>query len=147
MSNNLLMQNHEFRNDEKRIRLLIGHNNMETIIKLIEDIEKIEYVDIIGIAKDGEEVCRKISKLKPEMVFTQYNIGDMNGIDIVKLVKAESQNSVPIFNMIVENEITEKEIDIMYETIGNKLNAMVTKEEILNVLKEYKEYIDSQSNK
>lgn len=142
MYSSLLRQNCKYARSKDKIKALVGYNNRNIRTKLIKDIKSVEYVDIIGTAQGGEELCKKITTLKPEIVLIQYNMGDMNGIDVIRCIKKESQ-SVPIFNMIIDDGIAEREIDTMYEIIGNKLNAIVTKENVLRVLKEYKEFIDS----
>lgn len=132
-----------------KIRTLIAHNDMNITNNILKSVENLEYVDIVGTAKDGQETFNKIIELKPEMIFTKYNMENMNGFEIVKSSKEKLENNIPIFNMIINNNIREDEIDKMYEVIGNKLNSLITEpinDEIVNTINDYKELKDK-SNK
>ena len=86
----------------------------------------------------------EIIKLKPEMVFTEYNFNNMNGLEIMKKSKETLKNAVPIFNMIVD-EINDDELQEAVKIMGNKLNALVRKpynERVIGIMNDYIEYIN-----
>ena len=133
----------------KKIRTLIAHNDVNITNDIVKAIENLEYVDIVGTANDGKETYNKIIDLKPEMVFAKYNMENMNGFEIAKSSKEKLENNVPIFNMIIDNNVKEEEIDKVYDMIGNKLNSLITEpisNNIVNIINDYKEYKNS-SNK
>lgn len=130
----------------KKIRTLIAHNDVNITNDIVKAIENLEYVDIVGTAKDGKETYNKIIDLKPEMVFAKYNMENMNGFEIAKSSKEKLENNVPIFNMIIDNNVKEEEIDKVYDMIGNKLNSLITEpisNNIVNIIDDYKEYKNS----
>ena len=130
----------------KKIRTLIAHNDVNITNEIVKAIENLEYVDIVGTAKDGKETYNKIIDLKPEMVFAKYNMENMNGFEIAKSSKEKLENNVPIFNMIIDNNVKEEEIDKVYDMIGNKLNSLITEpisNNIVNIINDYKEYKNS----
>lgn len=130
----------------KKIRTLIAHNDVNITNDIVKAIENIEYVDVVGTAKDGKEAYNKIIDLKPEMVFAKYNMENMNGFEIAKSSKEKLENNVPIFNMIIDNNVKEEEIDKVYDMIGNKLNSLITEpisNNIVNIINDYKEYKNS----
>ncbi len=130
----------------KKIRTLIAHNDVNITNDIVKAIENLEYVDIVGTAKDGKETYNKIIDLKPEMVFAKYNMENMNGFEIAKSSKEKLENNVPIFNMIIDNNVKEEEIDKVYDMIGNKLNSLITEpisNNIVNIINDYKEYKNS----
>lgn len=130
----------------KKIRTLIAHNDVNITNDIVKAIENLEYVDIVGTAKDGKETYNKIIDLKPEMVFAKYNMENMNGFEIAKSSKEKLENNVPIFNMIIDNNVKEEEIDKIYDMIGNKLNSLITEpisNNIVNIINDYKEYKNS----
>ena len=130
----------------KKIRTLIAHNDVNITNDIVKAIENLEYVDIVGTAKDGKETYNKIIDLKPEMVFAKYNMENMNGFEIAKSSKEKLENNVPIFNMIIDNNVKEEEIDKVYDMIGNKLNSLITEpisDNIVNIINDYKEYKNS----
>ena len=98
---------------------------MKIINSIVDKIKNIEYVDVIGTAMDGKEAYNKIIDLKPEMVFAKYNMENMNGLEVIESSKEKLESDVPIFNMIIDNNIKEEEIDKAYEIIGNKLNSLI----------------------
>ena len=130
----------------KKIKTLIAHNDVNITNDIVKAIENLEYVDVVGTAKDGKETYNKIIDLKPEMVFAKYNMENMNGFEIAKSSKEKLENNVPIFNMIIDNNVKEKEIDKVYDMIGNKLNSLITEpisNNIVNIINDYKEYKNS----
>lgn len=130
----------------KKIRTLIAHNDVNITNDIVKAIENLEYVDIVGTAKDGKETYNKIIDLKPEMVFAKYNMENMNGFEIAKSSKEKLENNVPLFNMIIDNNVKEEEIDKVYDMIGNKLNSLITEpisNNIVNIINDYKEYKNS----
>ena len=127
----------------KKIRTLVAHNDVNITNDIVKAIENLEYVDIVGTAKDGKETYNKIIDLKPEMVFAKYNMENMNGFEIAKFSKEKLKNNIPIFNMIIDNNVKEEEIDKVYDMIGNKLNSLITEpisNNIVNIINNYKEY-------
>ena len=130
----------------KKIRTLIAHNDVNITNDIVKAVENLEYVDIVGTAKDGKETYNKIIDLKPEMVFAKYNMKNINGFEIAKSSKEKLENNVPIFNMIIDNNVKEEEIDKVYDMIGNKLNSLITEpisNNIVNIINDYKEYKNS----
>ena len=118
---------------------------MKIINSIVDKIKNIEYVDVIGTAMDGKEAYNKIIELKPEMVFAKYNMENMNGLEVIESSKEKLESDVPIFNMIIDNNIKEEEIDKAYEIIGNKLNSLIEStdeipDSIANIINEYVEY-------
>lgn len=130
-------------NSSSKIRTLVAHNEEGIRNKIIDSIEKLPYVKIVGTAKDGNETYQKILDLKPEMVFVEYNLNNMNGLEIMKKSKEELHNEMPMFNFIIENN-TDNTENFIHDAmkIGN-LNAVVRepyKNSFADILSEYKEY-------
>ncbi len=128
-----------------KIRTFVAYNDKNVIENIVNAIKDMDYVDVIGTAMDGKEAYNKIVDLKPEMVFAKYNMESMNGFEMIKFSKEKLEDNVPIFNMIIDNNIKEDEINKVYEIIGDKLNSLIsTKEHIGNsvasIINEYMEY-------
>lgn len=127
-----------------KIRILVAHNDEVVKNEIVNSIKNLDFVEIVGTAKCGTETYEKILNLKPEMVFTKYDLDNMNGLEIMKKSKEElDKNSVPLFNLIVDN-INENELQYVVEIMGNKLNALVREpynERVINILKDYNEYL------
>ena len=128
-----------------KIRTLIAHNDINITNKIVDAIKKLDFVDIVGTAKDGTETYHKIVDLKPEMIFTKYAMDNMNGLDLVKSSKEKLENNIPIFNMIIDNKVQENEIDEMYDIIGRKLNSVISSSDnisnsVVYIINQYNDY-------
>ena len=128
-----------------KIRTLIAHNDINITNKIVDAIKKLDFVDIVGTAKDGTETYHKIVDLKPEMIFTKYAMDNMNGLDLVKSSKEKLENNIPIFIMIIDNKVQENEIDEMYDIIGRKLNSVISSSDnisnsVVDIINQYNDY-------
>ena len=128
-----------------KIRTLIAHNDINITNKIVDAIKKLDFVDIVGTAKDGTETYHKIVDLKPEMIFTKYAMDNMNGLDLVKSSKEKLENNIPVFNMIIDNKVQENEIDEMYDIIGRKLNSVISSSDnisnsVVDIINQYNDY-------
>lgn len=129
----------------RKIRTLIAHNDINVTNRIVDAIKKLDFVDIVGTAKDGTETYHKIVDLKPEMIFTKYAMDNMNGLDLVKSSKEKLENNIPIFNMIIDNKVQENEIDEMYDIIGRKLNSVISSSDnisnsVVDIINQYNDY-------
>lgn len=133
----------------RKIRTLIAHNDINVINRIVDAIKKLDFVDVVGTAKDGTETYHKIVDLKPEMIFTKYAMDNMNGLDLVKSSKEKLKNNIPVFNMIIDNKVQENEIDEMYDIIGKNLNSLISNSDNIgnNVVDIINQYNDCKNNK
>lgn len=118
----------EFKGLGSKIRTLIAYSNTNIIDSIVKNMKKLNYIDIVDASNNGSNTQNKIINLKPEMVFTEYNFSTINGFDIIKHSKEKLHNNIPIFNMIVDNNFEEDNIDKMYNLIGNKLNCIISEQ-------------------
>lgn len=126
-----------------KIRTLVAHNDELVKNEIINSIKYLTFVEIVGTANCGIETYNKIIDLKPEMVFTEYNFSNMNGLEIIKKSKEKLNDDMPVFNMIVD-EIDDNELKEAVEIVGDKLNALVRKpykERAINIMNDYNEYM------
>lgn len=130
-----------------KIRTLIAHNDEIIKNEIVDSIKDLEFVEIVGTANCGKETYEKIINLKPEMVFTEYNFDNMNGLEIMEKSKEVLKNDMPIFNMIVD-DIADNELIKMIEVSKNNLNALVRrpyKDRAISIMNDYVEYINSRN--
>lgn len=131
-----------------KIRVFVSYNNSEERRNIVNYINSLDFADVVGESADGIDSYNKIVELKPDMVFAEYQMEDMNGIDLIKKSKQTLDNKTPMFNIIGENvpfEVLKENSD----SIGNNLNALLTdgsKDKVTKVLKEYKEYQEFMNN-
>lgn len=130
-----------------KIRTLIAHNDEIIKNEIVDSIKDLEFVEIVGTANCGKETYEKIINLKPEMVFTEYNFDNMNGLEIMEKSKEVLKNDMPIFNMIVD-DIADNELIKMIEVSKNNLNALVRrpyKDRAISIMNDYVEYINNRN--
>lgn len=128
----------------ERIRTLIAHDDEKIRNNLIELLKRLDYVDVIGVATDGNDAYNKIVNLKPEMVFAQYDMHDINGLEVAIKTKKNTNIEIPIFNIFNDkNDISESELEKTINIIENKLNALIQEpyeNRVQDIIKDYKEF-------
>ena len=93
-----------------KIRTLVAYNDESVRENIINLIKGLEYVDLVGVATNGNDAYNKIIDLKPEMVFAGYNMPDINGLEIAIKTKENKNIETPIFNIFNDkNDIPEQE--------------------------------------
>ena len=123
-----------------KIKTLIAHNDIKITNDIIDSIKDLDYVEIVGTAVNGKETYNQIVNLKPDIVFTKYNMGEMNSIEIMKLSKEKLDNNITIFN-IIGDEIPDNELKEAIDIVGKKLNALIKEpyeDRITDILNDYK---------
>ena len=123
-----------------KIRTLIAHNDEEVRNTIVNAIEKMKDVEIVGTTIEGKETYQKILELKPELIFTQYNFENMSGLELMKQSKEKLQDDLPIFNIIVD-EIPHNELKEALNITDDKINALVRKpyyNRVVEIMEVYK---------
>ena len=108
---------------------------------IVDSVNTLDYVEVVGTAKDGVETYNKIIDLKPEVVFTKYNYSNMPGLELMRKTKEKLKEHFPSFNTI--GQIPENELKEAISITGEKLNAFVRQPydgEAVEIMKAYKEY-------
>lgn len=125
----------------EKIRTLVAHNDINITNGILKAIDQLDYVEVIGTATNGKETYSKIIDLQPDIVFTEYNMDQMESLDIIIKSKEKLENSVPVFNFITNKSIEDTELKQAIHILGNKMNSLVSEpinDIILYILKEYK---------
>lgn len=127
-----------------KIRTLIAHDDLNVTNDIINTMNNLDYVEIVGTAMNGTETYNKIIDLKPEIVFAKIDMDSMSSIELMKKSKEDLQDNIPIFNFITKRNVSSEYIKEAYNIIGRKLNPFVeepiNKLEINSIMKNYKEY-------
>lgn len=129
----------------EKIRTLVAYNNEQERNNILEKIRELNYVEVVGTSATGIETYNKIVELKPEIVFSNYNLDDMNGSQLIARTKEKLNTEVPVFNFIA-SELPERELEKLWEIGDNKVTAVIneTKKEkgIVSALEDYKKLKD-----
>lgn len=129
----------------RKVRTLIAYNDEAIRDELITAIERLNYVELVGAAINGKDTYNKIVDLQPEMVFAGYDMGDMNGLEIIERTKEQVDNKLPIFNFISDT-ITEEKCNQVRKIAGNKINVFMPEDNkeqnITKILSDFREFIE-----
>ena len=126
-----------------KIKTIIANTDYGDLLELKRYIGKLDYVDIVAITRTGEETYNKIIELKPEIVFTRYNMGDMDAIRILEETSKQLKEKTPMFKFIAK-DLLQKENKTNYKIEENSMNSFVKelgKKGIVEVLEKYKEVV------
>lgn len=122
----------------EKIKILIA-DDIEEIAKRIEAIiEKNEKVEIVGIANNGQEEYEKILKLKPDLVFTDNKMPQLNGIDVIEKIRNEHVEFSELdFIMVTSERNSELYSKLCKLNIFSILNKPFDDSKIIQIIEEY----------
>lgn len=97
-----------------KIKVLIADDNYEFGNTLKKFLDGDEEIQVIGVAKDGEEAYEKIVSLKPDVALLDVIMPHLDGIGVLeKIQKSACLEKTPIFIMVSavgQDKITQKAI-------------------------------------
>ena len=108
-----------------KIKILVAHNDQETTNEIVNSIKELDYTEIVGTTVDGLDTYNKIIELKPEVVFSKYDLDVMNGLEIMRKTKEKLQEEMPIFNIVTSINIPEEELQKTVSDVGTKLSSLI----------------------
>ena len=82
-------------NKNKKISVLIADDSFFTRKILKEILSKDATIELIGEAKNGIEACEKAAALKPDVITLDYNLGDINGAEVISRILAKDPQYQP----------------------------------------------------
>lgn len=84
----------------EKIKVLLA-DDMEIISQMLQKtLTKRDDIEVIYMAKDGEEEYNKIIELQPDLVFTDNQMPKMNGIDVIEKIYNSDMNNKPKFVLV-----------------------------------------------
>ena len=125
----------------KEIKVLIAHSDSKGKEELKNVIGNIEYVNIVDEVTTGKEVLDAVLRCEPNIVFTKYNMLDIEMVDVIEMTERVLQEKVPAFKFISES--LDKTINAKYDVKEDKSSKTEVyvkeygKEDIVNFIEEY----------
>ncbi len=135
-------KNNKMEKTMKKIKTFVEYKDEQIRNKIINTIKTLDFADVVGSAEDGEQTYKKIIELQPDMVFAEYKMTDMDGLELIKKSKDKLDKKTPMFN-IITNNIPFEELEKNSSDIGDNINALLEyndHERIIDILKSYREY-------
>ena len=100
---------------KERVTVLIADDNQEFSITLASYLEKQEDMEVIGIAKDGEEAVEMITNTTPDIAILDVIMPHLDGIGVLEKLNIIKNNKKPICIMLSavgQDKITQKAIEL-----------------------------------
>lgn len=120
-----------------KIKVLIA-DDMTAIAEMIKkELEKIENIEVIDIAEDGQKEYEKILDLKPNLVFTDNKMPNMNGIEVIEKVVNSDVEKKPKFVLVTGDYDIELFNKARELGVINIINKPISYEKIKVAIDEY----------
>lgn len=69
-----------------RVRALICEDEPLAVRALREYLKDVDWIEIVGDARDGREAARSIQKLEPDLVFLDVQMPGLTGLEVLEIV-------------------------------------------------------------
>lgn len=99
----------------EKITVLVADDNSDFTMTLSSYLEKEEQIQIVGIAKDGNEAYEKAIELKPDILLLDIIMPHLDGLGVLeKLGETNLEKSplVIILSAVGQDKITQKAISL-----------------------------------
>lgn len=127
-----------------KIRILVADNDQDTTNEIVNSIKELDYVEVVGMTTDGVDTYNKIIELKPEIVFSKYDLDKMDGLEVIRKAKEKLQTEMPMFNIITSVNIPDEQLQKTVSDVGTKLSNLIRTDTIKlgivkDIMNDYKE--------
>lgn len=100
---------------KEKISILLSDDNVEFTNTLTTYLEKQEDIEVIGVAKDGNEAYQMIINTKPDVVLLDIIMPHLDGLGVLEKVGNTKLEKTPIFIMLSavgQDKITQRAINL-----------------------------------
>ena len=84
--------------------VVIVDNNTEILRQVEDSLNKVEGINVIGTAEDGEKGILKIRALRPDIVITDIKMPKVEGTELIEFIAKHEDNYIPHFIVITSQE-------------------------------------------
>ena len=118
-----------------KIKTLIVNDNEKVINEIKEALSPIEYVEVVGECKKGEETFEKVVELKPNAVFVKYGMKGYNPIDVMIKSSKILGKETPMFKFVSNELLGESSNKTYADKEKDEINKMLP--HLKNILEKY----------
>lgn len=100
---------------KENISILLSDDNVEFTNTLTTYLEKQEDMEVIGVAKDGNEAYQMILNTKPDVVLLDVIMPHLDGLGVLEKIGETQMEKMPIFIMLSavgQDKITQRAIQL-----------------------------------
>ena len=100
---------------KNKIRVLIADDNLEFAMTLHDNLSQDDDMEIVGMAKDGEEAYNMIKERQPDIALLDVIMPHLDGLGVLELINSTPLEQVPLCIMLSavgQDKITQKAIGL-----------------------------------
>ena len=99
----------------EKITILIADDNPEFAETLVEHLSVQKDMEVIGVARDGNEACEKVTSLKPDVLLLDVIMPYLDGLGVLEKLNAAKIEKMPtciMLSAVGQTKITQKAISL-----------------------------------
>lgn len=100
---------------KEKVTILIADDNQEFARTLANYIQEQEDMEVIGLAKDGEEAIDMITNIAPDVVLLDVIMPHLDGIGVlekINMIKSEKKTTCIMLSAVGQDNITQRAISL-----------------------------------
>lgn len=131
---------------KEKVTILIADDNQEFARTLANYIQEQEDMEVIGLAKDGEEAIDMITNIAPDVVLLDVIMPHLDGIGVlekINMIKSEKKPTCIMLSAVGQDNITQRAISLGAEYYVVKLFDI---ELLIKRIRQLKDFKPSQNS-
>lgn len=99
----------------EKVKVIIADDNPDFVNTLIENLEKEEDLEVIGIARDGQEAVSLILEKRPDIVLLDVIMPHLDGLGVLESLQESQIEKMPMCIMLSavgQDKVTQKAINL-----------------------------------
>ena len=99
----------------EKIKVLVSDDNQDFAKTLVTYLSKDEDLEIVGVARDGQEAYDKIVESKPDIALLDIIMPHLDGLGVLEKLNSSNLEKRPmciILSAVGQDKITQKEIEL-----------------------------------
>ena len=99
----------------EKIKILVSDDNQDFARTLVSYLSKDEDLEVVGIARDGQDAYNKIVETKPDIALLDIIMPHLDGLGVLEKLNAADLSKKPmciILSAVGQDKITRKAIEL-----------------------------------
>ena len=67
-------------------------------------------VEVVGVARDGEEALRKAFELRPDLITLDLGLPEIDGLEVAKLLSGSTETPVLVVSAYVNDDVVKQQL-------------------------------------
>ena len=84
----------------EKVKVIIADDNPDFVNTLMENLEKEEELEVIGIARDGQEAVSLILEKKPDIALLDVIMPHLDGLGVLESLQESQIEKMPMCIML-----------------------------------------------